>query len=75
VAKVRTHEEKLFGAAVVKMGFLLRGTEASAAFRGIYPGLLRDLNLQDAEVDEFIKMNRARVEAASGLLKLKTEHR
>jgi hypothetical protein len=73
VPKVRTHEEKLFGAAVVKMGFLLRGTEASTAFRGIYPGLLQNLPWQDTEVDEFIKTNRARVEAASGLLKLKTE--
>jgi hypothetical protein len=66
VTKAKTHDEKLFGAAVVKMGFLLRGTEESAAFRGIFPGLLRDLNLTDEQVDAFIELNRERVESAAG---------
>ena len=36
-------KDRLFGAAVLKMSFRLRGDEQSPAFKGIYPGVLRDL--------------------------------
>jgi hypothetical protein len=65
MAKTKTLREKLFGAAVLKLSFLLRGAEDSPAFRGIYPGVLRDLGVSDADVDAFIKANRPDVERAA----------
>ena len=61
----KTREQKLFGAAVLKTSFLLREAADSPAFKVVYPGVLRDLDLQDAEVDEFIKANREAVEKAA----------
>jgi len=65
MAKVKTQEEKLFGAAVLKVSFRLRGQEDSPAFKGIFPGVLRDLGLSEAEVDAFIEANKERVESAA----------
>jgi hypothetical protein len=65
VAKVKTLEERLWGAAVLKMSFRLRGAEDSPAFRGIYPGVLRDLDVEDAAVEAFITANKERVEKAA----------
>jgi len=65
VAKVKTLEERLWGAAVLKMSFRLRGAEQSPAFKGIYPGVLRDLDVDDAAVDTFIEANKERVEKAA----------
>jgi hypothetical protein len=61
----KTAKEQLFGAAVLKVSFRLRGSEDSPAFKGIYPGVLRDLGLEDAEVEAFIKANREAVEKAA----------
>lgn len=65
MAKVKTLEERLWGAAVLKMSFRLRGAEQSPAFKGIYPGVLRDLDVDDAAVDTFIEANKERVEKAA----------
>lgn len=65
MAKTKTLKEKLFGAAVLKLSFTLRGAADSPAFRGIYPGVLRDLGLSDADVDAFIADNRVEVEKAA----------
>lgn len=65
MAKVKTLEERLWGAAVLKMSFRLRGAEQSPAFKGIYPGVLRDLDVDDAAVDTFIENNKERVEKAA----------
>lgn len=65
VAKVKTLEERLWGAAVLKMSFRLRGAEDSPAFRGIYPGVLRDLDVEDEAVEAFITTNKERVEKAA----------
>ena len=65
MAKTKTLKEKLFGAAVLKLSFRLRGAEDSPAFRGIYPGVLRDLGLSDQEVEAFIGENRQQVERAA----------
>jgi hypothetical protein len=65
MAKTKTLEEKLFGAAVLKMSFRLRGAEGSPAFTGIFPGVLRDLQLEDEAVDRYIEEHRSAVESAA----------
>ena len=65
MAKTKTLEEKLWGAAVLKMSFTLRGAHDSPAFKGVYPGVLRDLGIDDAAVDRYIEANRERVEKAA----------
>lgn len=65
MAKAKTLEEKLFGAAVLKMSYRLRGTEGSPAFKGIYPGVLRDLGLEDAQVDAYIAQHEEAVKKAA----------
>ncbi len=65
MAKVKTLEERLWGAAVLKMSFRLRGAEDSPAFRGVYPGVLRDLEVDDAAVEQFIGANQEKVEKAA----------
>jgi len=65
MAKAKPLRDRLFGAAVLKMSFRLRGAEDSPAFTGIYPGVLRDLQIEDEAVEDFIKENRAEVEAAA----------
>lgn len=65
MAKARALRDRLFGAAVLKMSFRLRGDEGSPAFQGIYPGVLRDLELEDEAVERYIAENRAAVEAAA----------
>lgn len=58
----KTREQNLFGAAVLKMSFRLRDALESPAFRGIYPGVIRDLGLTDEEVEAYTQTHRARVE-------------
>ena len=65
MAKSRSLDERLYGAAVLKMSFRLRGAEGSPAFQGIYPGVLRDLKLDDDDVERYIEEHRAAVEAAA----------
>jgi len=65
MAKPKTLEERLFGAAVLKQSFTLRGALDSAAFRGIFPGVLRDLQLTEADVDAFIASHRDEVTRAA----------
>jgi hypothetical protein len=61
----RTREQKLFGAAVLKTSFKLRDALESPAFKGVYPGVLRDLGLDDAEVERYIADHREAVEKAA----------
>ena len=63
--KVKTLRDKLWGAAVLKLSFTLRGAAESPAFKGIYPGVLRDLEVEEAQVDAFIEENREAVEKAA----------
>lgn len=65
VAKTKTLKEKLFGAAVLKLSFVLRGASDSPAFTAVFPGVLRDLELEEAQVDAFIVENREAVEKAA----------
>lgn len=65
MGKAKSLKDKLFGAAVLKMSFRLRGDEDSPAFRFVYPGVLRDLELEDAAVEKYIEENRDAVEKAA----------
>lgn len=65
MARTKTREEKLFGAAVLKASFALRGQLDAPAFKGVFPGVLRDLGLTDAEVDAYIEQHRETVETAA----------
>jgi hypothetical protein len=65
VGKPKGLKDKLWGAAVLKMSFRLRGDEDSPAFRAIYPGVLRDLQVTDDEVERYIGENRDAVERAA----------
>lgn len=65
MGKPKALKDKLFGAAVLKMSFRLRGDEDSPAFKFVYPGVLRDLELEDAAVEKYIAENRNAVETAA----------
>ena len=65
MGKPKGLKDKLWGAAVLKMSFRLRGDEDSPAFRAIYPGVLRDLQVTDEEVEKYIGENREAVERAA----------
>jgi len=65
MGKAKSLKDKLYGAAVLKMSFRLRGDEESPAFKFVYPGVLRDLELEDAAVEKYIEENRADVERAA----------
>ncbi len=65
MGKAKPLKDRLFGAAVLKMSFRLRGAEASPAFSAIYPGVLRDLGLDDEAIERYIEEHRAAVEAAA----------
>jgi hypothetical protein len=65
MGKPKALKDKLFGAAVLKMSFRLRGDEESPAFKFVYPGVLRDLELEDAAVEKYIEEHRENVERAA----------
>ncbi len=65
-ARAKTKQEKLFSAAVLRRSFELRGEEHREQFRFVYEGVLRDLALEAAEVEEYLAEHRAEVEAAIG---------
>jgi hypothetical protein len=65
MGKAKALKDKLYGAAVLKMSFRLRGDEDSPAFRVVYPGVLRDLGLEDTAVEHYINENREAVEKAA----------
>ncbi len=65
MGKAKSLKDKLYGAAVLKMSFRLRGDEDSPAFRFVYPGVLRDLELEDEVVEKYIQDNREAVERAA----------
>ena len=66
MARQRSREEKLFGAAVLRRSLELRGDEHRAALRPVYEGVLRDLELSDEEVTAYLGEHAARVDAAIG---------
>jgi hypothetical protein len=65
LGKSKPLRERLWGAAVLKLSFMLRNNDGSPAYKGIYPGVLRDLELTDEQVDAFIAENREALEKAA----------
>ena len=66
MGRVKTREEKLFAAAVLRRSFEVRGEEHGAAFKLVYEGVLRDLGLEDEEVLAHLRSHSAEVDAAIG---------
>jgi hypothetical protein len=66
VAKAKSRDERLFSAAVLRRSFELRGEEYADGFRFVYEGVLRDLGLEDAEVQAYLAEHREAVEEAIG---------
>lgn len=66
MARQKTKAEKLFAAAVLRRSFQLRGEDGQAAFRFVYEGVLRDLEVTDGEVGEYLAAHRSEVDAAIG---------
>lgn len=64
--KAKTKAEKLFSAAVLRRGFELQDGQYKEGFRFVYEGVLRDLGLEESEVDEYLAKHRAEVDAAMG---------
>lgn len=60
-------KDPLFAAAVVKLSFRLANNEGAPAYRFVYEGVLRDCQLEDAQVEAYLKANFERVlKAARG---------
>ena len=55
--------DPLFGAAVLKLSFLLEGMADEPGFRVVYFGTLRDLGLTNSQVDAYIASHRDDLEA------------
>lgn len=66
MAKPKTKEERLFSAAVLRASFELQDGRYREGFRFVYEGVLRDLGLEEAEVEEYLAKNREAVRAAMG---------
>jgi hypothetical protein len=66
VAKAKSRADRLFSAAVLRRSFELQDPQYQQGFRFVYEGVLRDLDLTDPEVAEYLAANRAEVEAAIG---------
>jgi len=54
----------LFGAAVLKRSFQLRGEEAGPGFQFVYEGVLRDLGVTDEDVERYLADHRSEIEDA-----------
>ncbi len=66
MAREKTREEKLFAAAVLRRTFEFHDEQYRHGFRFVYEGVLRDLGLEEAEVEAYLAAHRDEVEAAIG---------
>ncbi|HSN91680.1 MAG TPA: hypothetical protein VLS93_10665 [Anaeromyxobacteraceae bacterium] len=66
MAREKSKEEKLFSAAVLRRSFALQNREYQPGFRFVYEGVLRDLGLEEREVDEYLAAHRDEVDRAIG---------
>jgi hypothetical protein len=66
VTRPRTRADKLFSAAVLRRSFELQEGRYQEGFRFVYEGVLRDLGIQEKDVDEYLAKHREEVDAAIG---------
>jgi hypothetical protein len=66
VAREKTRSERLFSAAVLRRSFELQDGQYKDGFRFVYEGVLRDLGLEEAEVEAYLAAHRDEIEAAIG---------
>ncbi len=66
MAKPKTRDERLFSAAVLRRSFELQDDQYRSGFEFVYQGVLRDLGLEEGEVEAYLAEHRAEVEAAIG---------
>jgi hypothetical protein len=64
VGQPKTRAEKLFSAAVLRRSFELQEARYQDGFRFVYEGVLRDLGLEAADVEEYLAQHRDEVEQA-----------
>ncbi len=64
--KPKTKSERLFSAAVLRRSFELQDGKYRDGFCFVYEGVLRDLDLDEAEVESYLAAHRGEVEAAMG---------
>lgn len=66
MAQPKTRAERLFSAAVVRRSFELQESRYQEGFRFVYEGVLRDLGLEDREVEEYLAAHLGEVDQAIG---------
>ena len=62
----KTKAERLFSAAVLRRSFELQDGQYREGFQFVYQGVLRDLGLEEREVEEYLAAHHAEVEATIG---------
>ncbi len=65
-AREKTKQERLFSAAVLRLSFELQDGQYKDGFRFVYEGVLRDLGLEEQDVEAYLADHRAEVLAAIG---------
>lgn len=53
-----SNPDPLFGAAVLKLSFILKNLTDQPGFRVVYYGTLKDLELEDSQVNRYIEEHR-----------------
>ena len=64
--RTKTRAERLFQAAVLRRTFERAGPEHRGAFAFVYEGVLRDLEVTDDDVREFLAAHLSEIDAAVG---------
>jgi hypothetical protein len=60
----KTRAEKLYSAAVLRRSFELQEARYQEGFRFVYEGVLRDLELEEHEVEQYLAEHREEIEQA-----------
>jgi hypothetical protein len=55
--------DPLFGAAILKLSFLLKDKADQPGFRVVYYGTLKELGLTNSQIDAYIAQHRTELEA------------
>lgn len=66
MAKEKTRAEKLFSAAVLRRSFELQDSQYRHGFQFVYEGVLRDLGIEEHDVEVYFAAHRSEVDEAIG---------